>query len=119
MREHVVYSREEESKLSKAVTSVPHIRLDAEGRATIEGTSCKVVEIALDHLAHGWSPEEIFIQHYRQISLAQIHAALSYYYDHKPEMDVEIGAQVRRVEDLRAREGESPFLARMKAEGRL
>lgn len=119
MRERVVYAREEGSKLSKTVTSVPHIRLDAEGRATIEGTSCKVVEIALDHLAHGWSPEEIFIQHYRQISLAQIHAALSYYYDHKAELDAEISNQCRWVEDLRAQAGESPFLARMKAEGRL
>jgi hypothetical protein len=39
--------------------------------------------------AHGSSPEEISFQH-PHLSLAQIHAALSYYYDHQQEIDAYI-----------------------------
>jgi hypothetical protein len=39
----------------------------------------------LDKLAYGWSPEEIHFQH-PALSLAQIHAALSYYYENLPRM---------------------------------
>jgi uncharacterized protein (DUF433 family) len=37
---------------------------------------------SLDHLAYGWSPEEMHYQH-PPLSLAQIHAALAYYFDHQ------------------------------------
>jgi len=66
------------------------IEIDERGVAWIIGAKTKVTEVALDHLAHGWSPEEIYFQHHDGLSLAQIHAALSYYYDHQPEFDAEI-----------------------------
>jgi hypothetical protein len=34
--------------------------------------------------------------------LAQVYAALAWYYDHQPEMDAEIERQGERVEALRA-----------------
>jgi uncharacterized protein (DUF433 family) len=37
------------------------------------------------------------------LSLAQIHAALTYYYDHQSEMDAEIIQQLHRVEALAMR----------------
>jgi uncharacterized protein (DUF433 family) len=52
----------------------------------------KVVEGALDKLAYGASPEEIHFQH-PHLSLAQIHAALSYCYDHQQEIDSYIERQ--------------------------
>ena len=51
-------------------------------------------------IAHGWSPEEIHFQH-PHLSLAQIHAALGYYYDHKAEMDAQIQRSAQDVEKLR------------------
>jgi uncharacterized protein (DUF433 family) len=95
------------------------IAFDDKGRAILAGTTTKVIEIALDHLANGWSPEEIYFQHYRMFSLAQIYAALSYYHEHQAEFDAEIERQVREVEKLRAEAGESPFVKRMRAAGRL
>ena len=44
---------------------------------------------AQEDIAHGWSPEEIHFQH-AHLSLAQIHAALGYYYDHKDELDAQV-----------------------------
>jgi uncharacterized protein (DUF433 family) len=54
-----------------------HIEVDENGVAWISGANVKVIEIALDKLAHGSSPEEMHFQ-YPHLSLAQIHAALSY-----------------------------------------
>ena len=66
-----------------------HIRRDPHGVTWIDDTNVKVIEVVLDRLAYGWSPEEIHFQH-RDLSLAQIHAALAHYYDHQAELDAEI-----------------------------
>lgn len=83
-----------------AVTT-SHIVLDDRGRPWVEGTNTKVVEIVLDKIAYGWSPEEIHRQH-PHLPLAKIHAALAYYYDHQAELDAEIERQVRDVAAMRA-----------------
>ena len=59
------------------------------GRAWIDDANAKVIEIALDHIAYGWSAEEIHAQH-SSLSLNQIYAALGYYYDHQADFDREI-----------------------------
>lgn len=69
--------------------TISHIEIDETGVARIAGTTTKVIEIALDKLAHESSPEEMHFQ-YPYLSLAQIHAALSYYYDYQLELDAEI-----------------------------
>ncbi len=58
-------------------------------------------------IAHGWSPEEIHFQH-SHLSLAQIHAALGFYYDHKAEMDEQIHRGAGEVERMRSQSSESP-----------
>lgn len=72
-----------------STTSTIHIELDEQGVAWIANTKVKVIEVAVDKIAHGSSPEEMRYQ-YPHLSLAQIHAALSYYYDHQAELDAEI-----------------------------
>jgi uncharacterized protein (DUF433 family) len=62
------------------------IEIDPSGVAWLAGTRVKVVEVVLDKLAHGWSPEEIHFQH-PHLSLAQIHAALTYYYENQSLLD--------------------------------
>lgn len=96
-----------------------HVHLDDRGGAWIDDTNVKVIEVVLDKLAHGWSPEEIHFQHSRLLSLAQIHAALSYYYDHQDEFDREIERQVRDVEAQAAQVSDSPVRKRLRASGRL
>ena len=95
------------------------IEIDDRGVAWLTGTKTKVIEVALDHLAHGWSPEEIFFQHYGQLSMAQIHAALSFYYAHQSEFDVEIAKNADEVSRLRADAGESPGRKRLRDLGLL
>lgn len=100
------------------VLTTPHIRLDDRGVAWIDDTNTKVIEVALDMVAHGWSPEEIHFQH-SHLSLAQIHAALGYYYDHKAEMDAQIQRSMQEVERLRTQVGESPLRKRLREMGKL
>jgi uncharacterized protein (DUF433 family) len=95
-----------------------HIHLDKRGVAWIDDTNIKVIEVVLDKHAYGWSPEETHLQH-PDLSLAQIHAALSYYYDHQQELDAEIERQLREAEAMATQAGESPFRKRLRAMGRL
>ena len=96
----------------------PHIRLDERGVAWIDDANVKVIEVVLDRLAYGWSPEEIHFQH-PHLSLAQIHAALAHYYDHQAALDAEIAQQEQTVRRLRLEAGDSPLVARLKARGLL
>ena len=101
-----------------ATTVVPsHIVLDADGRAWIADTRVKVVEVILDCIAWGWGPEEIHRNYPGLLTLAQIHAAFAYYYDHKAELDAEIDRQRSEFERLKASTADSPLRQRLKAKG--
>jgi uncharacterized protein (DUF433 family) len=88
--------------------------LDDAGVAWIEDTNVKVVEVVLDRLAHGWSPEEVHFQH-PELSLAQIHAALTWYYDHQAELDAQIDHRLRAAEAQMAGAEDSPLRKRLRS----
>ncbi len=77
------------------------IELDGEGVAWIGGTKVKVAEIVLDKIAYGWSPEEIHFQH-PHLSMAQIHAALTYYYENQGRIDEQIKRRLEEADKLAA-----------------
>ena len=56
------------------------------GIPCIDGTRLAVVDIALLHM-RGYQPEEILNYYMRPLTLAQVHSALAYYYDHREEID--------------------------------
>ena len=99
-------------------TPTAHIHLDEAGVAWIDDTNVKVIEVVLDKLAPGSSPEEMHLQ-YPHLSLAQIYAALSYYYDHQQAFDAAIEEQLRRVEAMAAQAAKSPLRKRLRALGKL
>jgi len=101
-----------------AKLAYPHIEETPTGVAYVSGTQTKVIEIALDRIAHHWDADEIQRQH-PHLSLGQIYAALAYYFDHKKELDEQIEEQIRFVEQSKAEAGESPIRAKLKALGRL
>ncbi|MDX6272623.1 MAG: hypothetical protein QOD28_3846 [Acidobacteriota bacterium] len=88
-----------------------HVEIDEHGVAWIEGTRVKVVEVAIDKIAHGSSPEEIHFQ-YPHLSLAQIHAALAFYYDNQAELDADI--KRRWIEAAEPATNDSDILLRQK-----
>jgi uncharacterized protein (DUF433 family) len=76
----------------------------------------RVAQIVMGYLAHGWSPDEM-CRHYPQLTPAETHAAMTYYYDHQAEVDAEIQAEVTEVRSAQAAAPPSPFLLRMQAKG--
>jgi uncharacterized protein (DUF433 family) len=93
-----------------------HLAFTPEGVPVLAGTTTKVIEIALDYLAHRWEAEEIHRQH-PHLTRGQIHSALAYYFDHREEMDRQIAEQLAQVESLRQGAGSSAALAKARKLG--
>ena len=96
--------------------STSHIWLDDHGVAWIDDTNIKVIEVAKEKRA-GASPEQIVEEHPGCYTLAQIHAALTYYHDHKVAFDAEIDRHVAEFERLRAANMDSPGRRRLRSMG--
>lgn len=97
------------------LTPYQHIELDDNQIPMISGSSMKVAELVLDHLAYGWSPEELQYQH-PYLTMGEIHSALAYYWDHQRELDADIEKRMTRVRELQQSTPPSPFVARLRAE---
>jgi uncharacterized protein (DUF433 family) len=95
-----------------------HIRLDEQGRAWIDDTNVKVIEVVKDWLAHGSSPEEMCFQ-YPHLSLAQVHAALAHYCDHQEQFDRAIAEELEQWEPQAAAFKDSPIRRKLRALGKL
>lgn len=98
------------------ITTYEHIALDQKGIPIVVGTNTKVIEIVLDKIAYGWSPEEIHYQH-PHLSLGQIYSALAYYWDHQDELDNDIQRRLEFVEGLRQSAHPTPLQAKLKRQG--
>ncbi len=94
-------------------THYGHIVLNDAGVPIIAGTTMKVVELVLDHLAYRWSPEALQVQH-PYLSMGQIHAALAYYWDNKEELDAKIQSDLEEVDKLRESFQEPSLVKRLK-----
>jgi uncharacterized protein (DUF433 family) len=97
---------------------MPHIEIGADGKARIAGKRFKVSHLVVEKRVEGWSPEQMRDNH-PGLSLAEIHAAFAYYYDHQAEIDREIEESDRFVEEMRAKTGEIPLVKRLRQQGRL
>ena len=90
------------------------IEIDARGVAWVAGANTKVKEIVLDKLAYGWSPEEMHFQH-PHLSMAQIHAALAYYYENQEKIDEEILRDLEEVDQLRSQSESSALRSKLQS----
>lgn len=91
----------------------PHImKLPGEPACLERHPRLRVAQIVMDHLAHGWSAEEIVRQH-PYLTLAEAHAALGYYFDHQAELDAEI-AQEWEAAEKSAQASPTPLAFRLR-----
>lgn len=70
------------------------------GKPRIVGHRIRVMDIVVCHEQQGMSPDEI-ASSYPGIILADIHAALAYYFDHRDEIQRDIEDERRFVEEVR------------------
>ncbi len=66
------------------ISSNPNVR---SGRPVIDGTGICVSDIVAAVRFHNMTPETILEDAYPELTLAQVHAALAYYYEHQTDID--------------------------------
>src|ERR1700731_3362580 len=96
-------------------TAYPHIIKEAGKPARLEShPRVRVAQIVIDYLAYGWSADEIHRQH-PHLALAEVHAAMGYYYDNQAEIDAEIEAELEEVDQAREAKTRSPVWLKLQA----
>ena len=83
------------TEIGSLISRDPEIR---GGRPCIAGTGVSVRRIAVWHNM-GYTPEET-VNNFGHLSLAQVHAALAYYYANKAEIDADLEAEEREYDAL-------------------
>ncbi len=86
-----------------SLTALAYEHLDCTDERTplIAGKNFKVIHLIREHVAYGWSAEELALNH-PQLNLGEIYTALAYYADHRDRVDQELSASEQRVEEMRA-----------------
>jgi Protein of unknown function (DUF433) len=96
-------------------TAYPHIIKEAGKPARLEShPRVRVAQIVVDYLAYGWSADEIHRQH-PHLALAEVHAAMGYYYDNQAEIDAEIAVELEEVDRALELKARSPVWLKLKA----
>ena len=74
------------------------------GKPCIAGTRIRVQNIYVCHELNGMSPDQI-VDSYPHITLADVHAALAYFWDHQDEIRRDIEADDEFAASLRSKAG--------------
>jgi uncharacterized protein (DUF433 family) len=93
------------------------IGLDERKRPYLLKTRYRVSFLAVEHVHHRWSAEELHENH-PDLSKEQIDAALAYFYDHRREVEKEIASNDRAWAKGRAASAQpsrEELLARLKS----
>ena len=88
---------------SSTIASDSHIETTPEtcgGKPRIAGSRIRVQDIVVWHERMGLSVDEI-VSRYPHLTLAGVYAALAYYHDHREQIDSEMEAGEKLVEEMR------------------
>jgi uncharacterized protein (DUF433 family) len=86
------------------VTVVSHITKTpgvCGGRACIAGHRIRVLDIVVWHEKRGYSPDEI-VDLFPGITLADVYAALAYYFDNREEIEADVRGEDQAAEWVKA-----------------
>jgi uncharacterized protein (DUF433 family) len=84
------------------------------GKPVIAGTRIRVWDVYVHHERLGKSPDEI-VRAYPHITLADVHAALAYYWDHKDQIDQQVRDADEFVAQLQDSNEVSPLAQKLAA----
>ena len=98
--------------MSANATAYSHLSADLEGRVWVTAANVKVSEIVADYLAHGSSVEEMALQ-FPHLSPSMIHSAMAYYYDHREELETELGESLESSRLKASATANSPLRRRL------
>ncbi|MCX9010282.1 MAG: DUF433 domain-containing protein [Candidatus Methanoperedens sp.] len=87
--------------MQKQIIKHPYITTDPKinkGSPIIAGTRIRVLDIIIEYEYLGLTPDEIINAHTHLI-LPQVHDALSFYYEHREELDAEIRQRKEKIKN--------------------
>ncbi len=95
-----------EAKIKAMSVLQLHVKIESKpgiagGQPRVAGTRITVKQIAVWHEFMGWSADEIATEY--DLSLSDIYAALSYFFDHRQEIMAAIEAEDELVAELKNR----------------
>ena len=79
---------------------VTHQKGTCDGKPIIKGTRIRVAQIAIEYERMRMSPDEI-IEAHPHLTLAQVHDALSYYYENVEAVNADIRAGQQFIEEMK------------------
>jgi uncharacterized protein (DUF433 family) len=82
------------------------------GQPRIAGTRIKVKHVYIWVERMGMTPAQV-VAEYPHLTMAQVHAALAYYWSHQDEIQRDIENEEKRVAELRAKAGPSKIQERL------
>jgi uncharacterized protein (DUF433 family) len=102
--------------MSQTVATYIEVRSNRAGqpRAYITGTRVRVQDVYALAEIQGKSPDEI-VQALPHLSLSQVHAALSYFFDHRDEILRELREDEQLVAGVASQLGDGPLAKKLKS----
>lgn len=85
--------------MSGATYAYEHLDCSDPDRPFIAGKNFKIIHLIREHVAYGWSAEELTLNH-PQLTLGEVYAALAYYADHREQLDRQIAATEKDAERM-------------------
>jgi Protein of unknown function (DUF433) len=99
------------------ISAYPHIVKEAGSPARLEShPRTRVAMIVMDYLGRGLGAEEI-VRHYPYLTLAEVHAAMTYYHDHRDEIDAEIDSELALLNSGSNGNSRSAIWLKLQAQG--
>jgi uncharacterized protein (DUF433 family) len=103
--------------MTNVVTDRIEIVQGADGpEARIAGRRVRVMDVAIWSERMGMSPDDIVDDH-PSLTLADVHAALAYYWDHRDEIEREIVEDRAAIAEYRRRLGPGPLAEKLRRRG--
>jgi hypothetical protein len=100
-----------------ATVAYPHIVKEVGSPARLEShPRTRVAMIVMDYIGRGLAPEDI-VGHYPYLTLAEVHSAMTYYHDHRAEIDAEIQGELDQLKDSADANLQSAIWQKLKAHG--
>jgi uncharacterized protein (DUF433 family) len=72
------------------------------GKARIVGTRIRVMDIVIWYEKHGRTADEV-VDMFSSITLADVHAAMAYYFDHREEIEQDFKNDADYVSEMKAK----------------
>jgi uncharacterized protein (DUF433 family) len=95
-------------------TAYPHILSDRDGTLFVGQTRIKLPILIASHTANQWDAEQLLAQ-FPDLTRAEIHSALAFYYDHKDVVDEDITRRAREADTWFTAQPPSPAELKLRA----